>query len=1481
MSARDEEVGLSRGWDYIQQIANTLQDLEGAGSLAHELIQNADDAGAKRVTFRFAERALEISDDAGFRVCDDWRDDECGFEVDGQRPCDLHAFNRLGGGTKAADPDSTGAFGVGFLAVYQVTDMPEVLTSGLHLHIDEQERRTWVCPGNCDRRHVQKGTEILLPWASRQSALRRKLGAEPVSAGRRRQLLREFVDAVPTSMIFLRHVKETVVESKSESLAFKRSVRGPRLTIKGPDGPARWTLLEADFDEVAARLRQQHPRIESRHAQVRIAVPSEGRVEGRLFATLPTQVMTGLPVHIDASFYPRQDRKGIRLDGGFRTEWNLAAINAAADLLADHVEEVSRQLGPRPFWELIQGAYRLKSQASPETRALAPIWDALHEVLPEAQVMWTNNEEWEVVKGTALGPSTKERARLLEALGIPTVSKEIRRLVPWQPLKMRSVTLEQLVDGLGRAQAGHTGDGFPAAWRAAGQREALQKLLGELAPKPDADRSEDLDSSIADLEVWESVDGEPASFRSAYVAPPSTISAFRPIAQVPFVRWGARTHPNLAPMADHYTLETAVGDLDQADLDELDDTQLKRIVRWLDKKAKDFKEEDERLLDVLKALPIFSTAGGRASAEKSIRQGGFEDKLGLAGVIRETDLRGAKAIAAALGIRKLNFSDYLTQHVAPAAASGELDTKQCLELLRLCTKNVATVDRERQLRELLADLECVPCADGEVHAPSEAYFDYKPVRDVLGKDAPIAVEAIKPKSGVGDLLKRLGTAREPRAADVVARVELVTEQAPTRGRRKVISAVVDYLNRRPRAAASEEEFADLRQKSWLPAAGDDDRWYPPNSLLLGKDRRLCATSGTFVGLPTKQQQRCSATLVGLGINPEPAVGLVVEHLRNLSKDGMAPTPLVVRWLNERSTDEAIDGLRTVAFLPDMDGGLHRPDEIFRLDHPLVPRLPVLALKGTRPRQLLDALDVSDRPQACDAVDVLEGIACENAVEPSKETRRVITQAWRLISDDPQVNLDPIRDSQVVLGADRRLRRPSEALINDRPDVAKRLGVVAQGLLIDRDARIADGLLRAGVRPLSRCLRATVLRRSSGTRLRMAERHIMDRQEPLARAVRDGNGDLGVLFRLLSEIQVMSLSPLELRYSIEGHPEAAGAEPVKVSSHLAEDVLFLDTPDGRPNWSKVANSLRDKLMPAAGAGGALTIKAVLSAADAFEADAELNDAGCAPLTTEQLAELRAAIEQWEATKAEGDQEEDEFEASADDDEDVEVEDEYPDDDQETDTDDHRDEERNGSGEEAVSGSERGGDSFGGSDGEHGDRDGEGKSGGSGGSGGGRGDNSDRVLETRVYVSNSNEADPSTTDDGGNRSQMGEDGVDLVVTQLEAELAGSDLTVRKMPDKQKGYDVRVEDARGRVVRYIEVKSTDGSWGKRGVGLSGAQFALAQSEAERYWLYVVEYLYAHRARIWPIRNPAHLVNHYMYDRGWKELAGEGLAAPGATRR
>ena len=180
---------LSRGIDYLGDLGAKLRDLQGYRTLAHELIQNADDAAnATSMSFDVTDEAFIVDNDGVFRDCGQVDASECPWKADGNHNhrCDFHRFRYVAAGDKRGEANTTGAFGIGFIAVYQITDKPEVLSAGRHwiLHEDQPaERRIEVCPGcvNCTGTTLP-GTRFILPWVRDvHSSLRKALGAEPVS----------------------------------------------------------------------------------------------------------------------------------------------------------------------------------------------------------------------------------------------------------------------------------------------------------------------------------------------------------------------------------------------------------------------------------------------------------------------------------------------------------------------------------------------------------------------------------------------------------------------------------------------------------------------------------------------------------------------------------------------------------------------------------------------------------------------------------------------------------------------------------------------------------------------------------------------------------------------------------------------------------------------------------------------------------------------------------------------------------------------------------------------------------------------------------------------------------------------------------------------------------------------------------------------------------------------------------------------------
>src|SRR3954454_23001643 len=158
----------SREDDHIGLISRTLRELTGFTTMVFELIQNADDTQKARcLRFDACDDALIVDDDGGFTDCgrQDLGPHACPYlEVHDHR-CDFHSFRLFSSADKRRRQNTTGAMGIVFTSVYQVTDRPELISGRLHWVIDEtKEQNERIVETELDVPHV--GTRFVLPWAT-------------------------------------------------------------------------------------------------------------------------------------------------------------------------------------------------------------------------------------------------------------------------------------------------------------------------------------------------------------------------------------------------------------------------------------------------------------------------------------------------------------------------------------------------------------------------------------------------------------------------------------------------------------------------------------------------------------------------------------------------------------------------------------------------------------------------------------------------------------------------------------------------------------------------------------------------------------------------------------------------------------------------------------------------------------------------------------------------------------------------------------------------------------------------------------------------------------------------------------------------------------------------------------------------------------------------------------------------------------------
>ena len=275
---------------------------------------------------------------------------------------------------------------------------------------------------------------------------------------------------------------------------------------------------------------------------------------------------------------------------------------------------------------------------------------------------------------------------------------------------------------------------------------------------------------------------------------------------------------------------------------------------------------------------------------------------------------------------------------------------------------------------------------------------------------------------------------------------------------------------------------------------------------------------------------------------------------------------------------SIEELRGVAWLATTeDGLLAAPAAVFRYEHDLAPHLPVLhpSLRGLT--NLLDALDVRHEPSAEDAIELLLRLAAQgNGDEPvPADRRKAIRACWRRLAQEPEASLEALDGQAVALGADDRLYRCDELLLNDVPSIATEFSEdVRRRLVRQTDAQPA--LRRAGVRDLSTSLRSRVVDKGEPVDGRRVAERILKRQPQLARVVAREGGRWVDVLEFARSLEVAAYEWVTVDRYLDGFDEGLSTAPVAGRGSLAGG----RSPGGRgPGQSP--RMVRDRLLPPRG------------------------------------------------------------------------------------------------------------------------------------------------------------------------------------------------------------------------------------------------------------------------------------------------------------
>lgn len=1514
----------------LGNIRSHLAGLQGYDVMALELIQNADDAKAEEIVFDITDTGLLVRNSGQFTYCGDL-EKPCALLAEGNYKCDYHRITDVGSGGKLSRGENIGRFGIGFVSTYQVTDHPEIRSSGIKLAL-HPERGQWLI----EVFEEPNGTSFFLPWANDPNTeVRLALGVSHVSPAHIDQLADDFQTVLCKSLLFLRHVRKAEVRRNGQLLLacdLDRSEGSDLIvTFRPSDKVEHWHILRADAADAAQSLYATHPRLETLHRSTKISIglriDPEPLSEGLLYAFLPTGQLTGLPLHINADFFPESDRKAVIFAGHQHEQaWNEMLIDTAAAELARDPEGLLKMVGPNQLWQFLGRAYDLSSKPSGHPLCFKSFWEHLKATAPQAHIAMAQDGSLQRPSGVFLprSPLNEYQAKALLEVGGRLVAEDLRAFqTAMNQLGAPILTLERLVALLASAMA----------QQVAGATEVDEQKL-EHFYRPLWGIINDLlpETGTANPSTNPSVQGLlrlpflvtenlfAATINQSYAAPVA-LEADRIAVLLPRLAIASRLlsgFPKITRLIKLLDLRVVVSHIgsmcstepveDVIGVEQKDLRDLYSLFADLDHQG----AGEKTVYQQLRGLPIWKSSRGLVKATQALLPGNFTDPTGQADLLDTSVLTESarEFLSIKLAVQTQTIEAFV-QTVLPTFFDddGPLDATRYTRLISELANHPALVNDD-DIRRLLGSLPIVPMQDGGWSRPVNTYRRTDDLVKVLGDALHLWLDAsrIPNTRSVHTFIDSLGIRRSPIARHLVDRMLSVAEKyLPTEDAKRASSeafyVLCDNYDEWKGKKAIQDAIVDLRRAACFPADGDSEEWHTADSLYA--PYRADAFRSQANILDFRNTARLKTDLLEelyVSINPE--TRLVIAHLQHCVRAGMQPHVSTYQVLNERAQRldpliAALAGSRCIYV--ESQKTFVRPNQVYWVPQQLGRYAYTLPGNYESFKPLFDAIGVKNAPDGRDFIDILMDIVGEYFEQskpltgPDRAVYDVCLASIAAAHEHEELtssDLQRLQEAPTVLNVRSQLTHPDEVLLQDSEWHAGFFGGELDQALCKPVPELWSFVEEVGVRRLSESAQVALefVDGPEADETQLAER-LMDRMDILARLLHDKPTTVRKkIGSALSEMKAVSHDIVRIQASVHIGGGQAFAPPSSAQAFydIENGRLILARPVSNRSWAPVLNALFHQLMPEE--SGSEISKLTLSVRPLMgmtveEAHRELSDAGIPYLDAEAGSANTEDLTSPDLDEMGGIAEPDKHvETGA---PPISV---------------------NNSGEQAGlapggkpgnqhpdttrllpvgESAERTGRGAESGDPSRGVTERNGSATGAGSNKGpGEGDRRakksrpkhkeqwDRRLLSYVRQKQEGESETNGQDSPSEHNLAVEVVARSAVCAYEKERG---RVAEQMAQTHPGYDIISRNPLTGEDRFIEVKGINGEWNQIGVGLSRLQFSNAQDYGDRYWLYVVEFVSdPEHIRVHPIRSPATQVTSFMFDGNWRDAVTEERADP-----
>jgi hypothetical protein len=871
-----------------------------------ELLQNADDAEAERIVFDITDEGLHLFNSGEFSYCGKLASSNCLFE---KESCDFHRIKEVASGGKLKNQNNIGRFGIGFVSTYQITDSPEIKSSGIKLKLIPEKGQSTV-----DVIPKESGSSFFLPWAfDSMSHARQALNLSAIDNKDIQEITNSFLSVVRHSLLFLRYVNNVLVQRNGEILlecTIDRSSNNEVMVEFKPDNQVEiWHILRADAAYKVNSLFETYPQLEKlqRNTGISVAIRTEpdSLEKGLLYAYLPTEQKTQLPLHINADFFPESDRKSIIFSGKHERAWNETLIDVAAQKIAENPIVLLDVMGLRAFWILLEEAHALYSSSDTPSPSFKKIWEYLKKSCSVAEIATDQKNQSQKPSGlwfiSGFKPN-KQQQDVLHKIGIHLTSDDLQDFtVIYKELGSRRLDFSNFVDYLSHFFLHHHSEKIVSEQEIGSFYKPLWSIVEELIPDNTSNSHQintDL-SKFINIDLFLTINRSPTSLSKAYKSTNDLYSYVqRHLPSIPIIHFDISSYQKISKITKIFDLSTLVENLKNFNSD---DESLKSLYKMLTLLSANSKSCEE-----LKNLTIWKTGSKFLAAKDVLMPGDFTDPTGQANLLDMTVISDEvkKFLSEKLDMKKQNIQEFVAT-VLPIFFNNQekIDISKYKLLISELIKNQHKLIDDDATKKILRENLLIPTQSGHWRIVQAVYRKTDDLVKILGENNSLWLDEqkIPSEETVKNFINSLGILTTPKIDDLINRIlQIAKESQPTKQSIDTCAIAFYFLCDLFKKKQIDLDKVDrLKNQKCFPAKNDNDNWYTPSELHapyrsegFDSQAKIIAFSDT-----SKLDKEILSTI---GVNTEPSTEIVINHLLYCIESKEKPHKTTYTILNERS-----------------------------------------------------------------------------------------------------------------------------------------------------------------------------------------------------------------------------------------------------------------------------------------------------------------------------------------------------------------------------------------------------------------------------------------------------------------------------------------------------------------------------------------------------------------------------------------------------